>query len=169
MIDPPAGQSHVPDLSVVIPVFNRGELLRHTIESVHQSAGRFKVEIVLVDDGSVRPVSADIEQLNLKVDRVIRQENQGLLFARLTGLKEARGKRTLFLDSDDFLSPAKLRVHLEEMQGDDWDVTYTDASKVKLSADGPEPDGLVPDAPYREAEDSPDFFRGPTCPARAGF
>jgi glycosyltransferase involved in cell wall biosynthesis len=86
----------VPDLSVIIPVYNRGELIRYTLESVRRASGGLKVEVVIVDDGSDEPAADSIARLGFVPDQVIRQPNQGLLFARLTGLAAATGRYTLF-------------------------------------------------------------------------
>src|SRR4051812_14693416 len=94
-----------PDLSVVIPVFNRGELIRYTLESVRRASAGLAVEVIVVDDGSTTPVADDIARLGYEPTQVIRQPNQGLLFARMTGLKHATGENVLFLDSDDLVSP----------------------------------------------------------------
>ena len=75
-----------PDISIVIPVFNRGTLVRHTLASVRAASVGLAVETVLVDDGSTVPLADDLARLDLRVDRLVRQENRGLLYARLAGL-----------------------------------------------------------------------------------
>ncbi|MFA6961798.1 MAG: glycosyltransferase family A protein [Opitutaceae bacterium] len=145
-----------PDLSVVIPVFNRGKLVRHTLDSVRAASAGLSVETVLVDDGSEVPLADDLALLGLHADRLIRQENQGLLFARLAGLKYATGRSVLFLDSDDLVSRDKLRAHIEAHAAG-ADVAYSDTARQHLPADGPvgEP---THDLTLPETNDPADFF-----------
>jgi glycosyltransferase involved in cell wall biosynthesis len=148
----------VPDLSVVIPVYNRGELLGKTLESVHAASEDLAVETIVVDDGSIRPVAETLSELGLKVDRLIRQENRGLLFARLVGLDAASGRTVLFLDSDDFVSPDKLRLHHDLMRRGEWDVTYTDAATVPLDETGKRLSEPTPQSRYADCSDSTELF-----------
>lgn len=146
-----------PDLSVVIPVFNRGELIRHTLASVRAAAAGLRVEIIAVDDGSARPLADDLARLGLHVDRLIRQDNRGLLFARLAGLAAAAGRHVLFLDSDDLVSADKLRGHVAALDAG-ADVAYTDTARQTLD----DATGAVgpprPDAPLRETTNAAEFF-----------
>lgn len=146
-----------PDISVVIPVFNRGQLIRYTLESVQAASTGIAVETIIIDDGSNTPVADDINQLNLNISRVIRQENQGLLYARLAGLKAATGRNILFLDSDDLISKDKLRSHVQSLN-EGLDVTYTDQTSQTFAKDSG-PEGAP--APYEalpETQSSAFFF-----------
>lgn len=124
-----------PDLSVIIPVFNRGDLIRHTLESVRASSAGLRVETIVVDDGSAEPAREVLARLGFAQDvQVIRQENRGLLFARLRGLQAATGEHVLFLDSDDFVSAEKFRAQLSAMRSTSADISYTDSARVNLAA-----------------------------------
>lgn len=147
-----------PELSVVIPVYNRGRLVAHTLRSVAAASVGLRVETIIVDDGSATPVAEDLAALGLQVDKLIRQENRGLLFARLAGLAAATGRLVLFLDSDDSVSTDKLRLHVEAMRDGAWDVTYTDTAHVTLGADGGPCAEPTPGPPQRDASGGPDFF-----------
>lgn len=126
-----------PDITVVIPVYNRGRLIRHTLQSVRIASSGITVETLVIDDGSIRPVSEDLAELGLGVTRVIRQENCGLLYARLAGLDAATGRNILFLDSDDLVSAEKLYAHVAALEAG-ADVTYTDQTgQVLDDATGP--------------------------------
>lgn len=123
--------SSAPDLSVIIPVFNRGELLRHTLHSVQAASGGLKVQIVAVDDGSHVPLAEDLARQGLHVDKLLRQENRGLLYARLAGLDAADGRNLLFLDSDDFVSAETLSAHVSTLDAG-ADVSYTDFAQLDV-------------------------------------
>ncbi len=146
-----------PDLSVVIPVYNRGELVRHTLQSVRRASAGLGIQVVIVDDGSELPASDSIARLGFCPDKIIRQSNQGLLFARLAGLAEATGRYVLFLDSDDLVAPEKFLAHVEVMDRTGCEVSYSDTAKCNLAGDY---DGLAiqPDEPLRPTTEAADFF-----------
>ena len=146
-----------PDLSVVIPAFNRGPLIRLCLESVRRATGRLQVETIVVDDGSDEPVATELARLGLMVTTVIRQPNRGLLFARLAGLRAATGKYVLFLDSDDLVSAEKLHLQVAALEESGADVSYTDTARTTLDR---ELDALViePDAPAETTTDGATFF-----------
>jgi glycosyltransferase involved in cell wall biosynthesis len=100
-----------PLFSVVIPVYNRADVVGDAIRSVlAQSCQDF--EIVVVDDGShdnPRPV---VETFSDPRIRFHAQVNGGGGSARNAGIDLARGKFVAFLDSDDVYLP----THLETMR-----------------------------------------------------
>lgn len=97
-----------PIVSVIIPVYNTGEVLRETVDSVLQQTFA-DFELILIDDGSSDPVTEKIlDSLQDPRIRVIRQDNAGVAAARNRGCAEARGKYISFLDHDDLFLPEKL-------------------------------------------------------------
>ena len=124
------------DLSIVVPVYNRAELLAYSLESVHRARGSLQLEVIVVDDGSTPPLDPALPALQRIQARVIRQENQGLLFARLRGFKEATGRHTLFLDSDDLVNPEKLTAQVTAMDRTGVDVTFRISSSMRCVAAG---------------------------------
>ena len=94
--------------SIIIPTYNRRELLLKTIKSViSQTFGDF--EIIIVDDGSI---DNTFELFKDKIDPRIRYErlkkNSGVNVARNKGIELAKGDFLIFLDSDDELFPHAL-------------------------------------------------------------
>ena len=85
--------------SVIIPAYNRAEMISHTIESVLRS-GLDDFEIVVVDDGSTDRTPEVVREMGFPV-RYIRQDNGGLASARNTGFAASCGRYVAFLDSDD--------------------------------------------------------------------
>jgi len=97
-----------PLVSVIIPTFNRADLLRQSVESVvGQELAGPQVEVIVIDDGSTDDTRDGLEPYLPRVCYAF-QENAGLSAARNHGLKIARGELVLFLDSDDFLLPGAL-------------------------------------------------------------
>jgi hypothetical protein len=149
--------SFVPDLSVVVPVYNRGELIRYTLESVQRASVGIAVELIVVDDGSEPPALHDIERAGYRADRLVRQANAGLLAARLAGLAVATGRYVQFLDSDDLVAPEKFSRQLAAMDAGALDVSYTDCARAVLDGDY-DTLALPPDEPLRETTEAADFF-----------
>jgi glycosyltransferase involved in cell wall biosynthesis len=100
-----------PFFSVVIPVYNRADVLGRALQSVlAQSFQDF--EIVVVDDGSRDDPHAVVQAIGDARIRYVRQENKGGAAARNHGFDEARGTFVALLDSDDrFLSHHLKNMH----------------------------------------------------------
>ena len=101
-------------VSVVIPAFNRLDLLRPVLEAFAAHACAAPFEVVVVDDGSDPPV--DLRGLGDRF-RLHRQENRGRAAAVNAGIDAARGEVVVICDSD--IVPAEgfvddhLRFHRE--------------------------------------------------------
>jgi glycosyltransferase involved in cell wall biosynthesis len=96
----------MPDISVIIPVFNRAELLSEAIDSV-LSQYSVSFEVIVVDDGSTDRSLAVARAYGTCV-HVIATRNRGVSQARNTGIGAASAERVFFLDSDDILEPGAL-------------------------------------------------------------
>jgi glycosyltransferase involved in cell wall biosynthesis len=111
-----------PTLSIVTPVYNEpywiGVIVADAVEAVERSSFS-EPEWIIVDDGSDEDTQAALERLHTPFPlRVIRQENQGRLLARRTGVRAARGDLVLLLDARVSLQPDGLRFVREQIQSD---------------------------------------------------
>jgi glycosyltransferase involved in cell wall biosynthesis len=103
--------------SIIIPTYNRAELIKETIDSIRcQSFGDW--ECIVVDDGSTDNTRGIIEKISLQDSRIryIYQDNAERSAARNNGVKHAKGEWICFLDSDDAFDPSyleKLKSFLE--------------------------------------------------------
>jgi glycosyltransferase involved in cell wall biosynthesis len=98
-----------PFFSVVIPVYNRADVLENTLGSVlAQTCQDF--EIIVVDDGSTDDPAEVVRKLGDARIRLVRQDNRGGGAARNRGMDEARGKFVALLDSDDRFLPRHLEM-----------------------------------------------------------
>ena len=93
--------------SVIIPTFNRAELLLEAIESVLQQ-GADDCEIIIIDDGSTDYTNESINSLNNERLKYYYQSNQGQSAARNLGVKKAKGRFIIFMDDDDYWLPDHL-------------------------------------------------------------
>lgn len=91
-----------PLISVVIPTYNRCDLLAHAICSVvAQTYSNW--ELLVIDDGSAEPVEDTIKSFSEQRITYHRQMNQGASVARNLGIQLAKGEYLAFLDSDDLM------------------------------------------------------------------
>jgi len=94
-------ETECPLVSVVIPVYNRKNIVLRAIESVLEQ-DYSNIEIIIVDDGSTDGTSLFIKEsmADIRVN-LYWQENQGACVARNFGIERAKGKYVALLDSDD--------------------------------------------------------------------
>ena len=98
--------SNTPTVSVIIPTYNRGWILREAIDSV-LSQEFSDYELIVVDDGSTDDTRAILDSYGQDII-VLRQPNQGVSAARNRGIAESCAQLISFLDSDDLWLPQKL-------------------------------------------------------------
>ena len=94
------------NVSVIIPTYNRKNLLKRALHSVSNQTFDPK-EIIVVDDGS-SDGTKDWVLERFPYVRYIYQDNSGVSSARNRGIREAKGSWIAFLDSDDEWMPDKL-------------------------------------------------------------
>jgi glycosyltransferase involved in cell wall biosynthesis len=100
-------------VSVVIPTYNRAELIERAADSVLDQDYPL-IEVIVVDDGS-RDDTAERMAKRYNSDkrvRFFRIPNSGVCGARNRGLKEVRGEYVAMLDSDDYWLPGKLSLQI---------------------------------------------------------
>ena len=93
------------DISVVVPVYNEEDnlpILIPQIAQVLESLGE-SYEMIFVDDGSTdksRRILKEMASQYSSLHIIAFKENRGLSTALFAGMKEARGKKIVTLDSD---------------------------------------------------------------------
>ena len=116
----------MPWVSVIIPTYNRRDLLREAIRSVLEQSFR-DFELIVVDDGSEDGTREMIQREFPGLLTYIYQENQGVSRARNRGIETSRGKYIAFLDSDDLWLKKKLERQVQFMQQNpEAMICYTD-------------------------------------------
>lgn len=90
------------ELSIIIPNYNSGNLLRRCIKSIisDNELRYISYEVIIIDDGSSDNSIDGIVGKNIKI---IKQENRGVAAARNKGIIESSGKYIMFVDADDSL------------------------------------------------------------------
>ncbi len=112
-------------ISVIIPVYNRADLVSRAIDSV-LAQSRPADEVIVVDDGSTDDTIGAVQRFGDRV-RMIQQPHSGVSAGRNRGIHEARYDWLAFLDSDDLWKPDKLQRQCKALQEQpDSLVCYTD-------------------------------------------
>lgn len=135
-----------PDLvSVIVPVYNAGKFLGTCIDSVIGQTYR-KIELILVDDGSIDGSGQICDVAAAKDDRikVIHAQNKGPAAARNIGLEIAGGGFIYFIDADDYLERNALARSLEFINGSRADIIISDFRTIKEGGGGPGHKGDFP-------------------------
>ncbi len=99
-------------VSIVIPTFNRLDVLPEVLAAVEgqQDCGEF--ELVVVDDGSTDGTDEWLKSRTFNCPvRLLRQDNAGPAAARNAGVRVARGSRVAFLGDDTVPRPGWLAAH----------------------------------------------------------
>jgi glycosyltransferase involved in cell wall biosynthesis len=116
-------------VSIVIPCYNHGVMLREALASVEQVRNANLLEVIIVDDGSSEAETARIlEEVGQAGHSVVAQSNWGLSTARNVGIRLAKGEFILPLDSDNRVRDAYLNEAASLLKDNpSLDVIYADA------------------------------------------
>ena len=101
----------VPELSVVIPVFNEEQSIEPLQAEIEQALADFDYEVLFIDDGSTDKsfsVLTDIQKKNANVRLIRFRRNFGQTAAMSAGFKYSRGKIIIPMDADGQNDPADI-------------------------------------------------------------
>lgn len=107
---------NTPTVSVVMPVYNTEKYVREAIESIlNQTFTDF--ELLIINDGSTDNSLSAIRSFTDSRIRVINlEENRGNRVAANIGLREAKGKYVVRMDSDDIAVPDRIEAQVKFME-----------------------------------------------------
>lgn len=120
-------------LSVVIPMYNSEEYIKTCLESLkNQTLKDF--ETIIVDDeskdNSYKISKEYLDREGLK-GNIIKSSHKGQSFCRNIGIKEAKGKYILFLDSDDYIEKDLVQVIKDISKEDNYDMIVFDHKRIR--------------------------------------
>lgn len=106
-------------ISVIIPTYNRSEMISKAIEScLNQDYPQ--IEIIVVDDNAnnliERKKTIDVVSKYQNVTLILNDSNLGGAITRNKGIEKANGKYIAFLDDDDYFVPDKLTKQMKLMK-----------------------------------------------------
>jgi len=156
----------MPRVSVIIPTYNRRNLLGRAINSVlNQNYQDF--ELIIVDDGSTDNTVKLVKSFNYEIIKYIRHDkNRGVSAARNTGIRVAKGDYIAFQDSDDEWMPEKLerQIRAFETASPVIGIVYTGRYRIiNNQKDYAPPTKLTP----RDGDLSCRLLRAPWMPPQA--
>jgi glycosyltransferase involved in cell wall biosynthesis len=94
----------LPAISVIIPLYNKGDYVEKAIASALDSGSGIH-EVIVVDDGSTDDGPQVAVQSGDPRIKLVQQKNQGVSAARNHGIQQAIGEFIAFLDADDYWTP----------------------------------------------------------------
>jgi O-antigen biosynthesis protein len=126
-----------PKVSVILPTFNRPDMLVEAAKSVLEQTFR-DFEIIVVNDGSL-PVSPSLARLGPqeRIRIIDNKEHRGRSASRNAGISAARGKYIAYLDDDDQYYPDHLETLVGFLESNSQTAAYSDAQcAVQEKKDG---------------------------------
>jgi glycosyltransferase involved in cell wall biosynthesis len=121
-----------PLVSVIIPTYNRAELIAPAVQSVVDQTYT-KIEIIVVDDGSTDNTREVLRKYHQEVDYIY-QERSERSRARNEGFRYSRGDYIAFLDSDDLWLPMKIEKQVQVLnEKSDVGLVYTDVELIDIN------------------------------------
>jgi glycosyltransferase involved in cell wall biosynthesis len=123
-------------VSILIPAYNAERWVGSALESALNQSWP-KIEIIVVDDGSMDQTLAVAKRYESANVKVMRQENQGAASARNTALREAQGDFLQYLDADDLLSADKIQEQISLLRESP---EHLSVSSAVYFLDGEDPD-----------------------------
>lgn len=128
-------------ISVIIPTYNRGYIIKNSIESVLNQTYE-NIELIVVDDNSDDNTEEIINSFNDKRVKYIKlQENRGACYARNLGVKYSKGKYISFQDSDDVWHKDKLEKQKNFLEKNNLDVV---GCKMSINRENSEQRNIFP-------------------------
>lgn len=119
-------------ISIIMPVYNAGEFLLKSINSLVNQTYK-NIEIICINDGS-KDNSLQILQDFTKKDsriKIFDQQNSGPAKARNLGLENASGDYIMFCDADDWYEPTMIEEMLNAITQNNVDFAMCDCNVIE--------------------------------------
>lgn len=119
-----------PIVSIIIPCYNHGKYIQDALDSIEHAKSKYPIEIIIVNDGSTDQYTINIlRNLENSGYSVLNQKNGGLGNARNNGIKLAKGKYILPLDSDNMVLNHYLNTAIDIFEENQLiDIVYGNAT-----------------------------------------
>ena len=114
----------MPLISIIVPVYNTEKYLPKCLDSILNQNNE-NIEIIVVNDCSPNNCNEIVNDYIKRYDNIKLIENKnnlGLYNTRLVGIKEAKGKYVMHVDSDDYILPNSLNELIKIINEDDYDI-----------------------------------------------
>lgn len=121
-----------PEISVIVPVYNAGEKLIPSVESLLSQTLK-EIEIIIVNDASIDNTSAVVDQIASQFRNVTPihfRENKGVHLARRMGVMSANAPWIGFLDADDYARPEMFQSMIQAGTKEKVDIVLCGSYRV---------------------------------------
>lgn len=129
-------------ITVITPTYKRHQYLKNAIDSVlAQTYTDF--ELIIIDDNLQESVERNLteklvqEYSDSRIRYIKNEKNLGGAASRNVGIAMAKGDYIAFLDDDDIYLPERLRVQVEAMMTNDWDICVMDGATFQYETGMP--------------------------------
>ena len=118
------------DISIIVPIYNAEKYLNKCIKSLINQT-KENLEFILVNDGSTDSSEEIIKSYKDKRIKYFKNKNQGIGKTRNFGIKQAKGKYIMFLDSDDYLATNACEELFSKAEKDNLDLVINNFYRVE--------------------------------------
>jgi len=128
--------SSEPEINFVIPLYNEAEVFQELVRRLCMlmDASDYKIEIILVDDGSTDSTRDQLTRLSKEDDRftgVVLSRNFGHQIALTAGLEHVNATSAVMILDGDLQDPPELLSELHQKLNEGYDVVYAIRQKRK--------------------------------------
>lgn len=120
---------NLPLISVIIPTYNRANVLRNAIDSVLNQSYH-NLEVIVVDDCSTDNTIEVLNEYDTRIKIIKHDVNLHVSAARNTGVYHSNGTYVAFLDSDDVWLKTKLMDQYDFMQNNSFEICVTNFNSL---------------------------------------
>jgi len=128
----------LPEVSVIMPVYNNEAFLENAITSVLQQTYK-DFEFIIVNDGSQDRSWSIINKFSAYDSRIVpvhHSQNKGAAAARNTAIRRSVGRYIMMADADDVQHPDRLRQTLELLKREKADMVFHDCELINENGGG---------------------------------
>ena len=125
-------------ITIIIPVYNRADLVKATLQSVAEQTVR-PLQLILVDNNSTDSTLATLQQFQAEHQAsdfsitVLQEATPGAAAARNCGLRAATSEWVMFFDSDDTMAPDLVETYAKAIADNPLaDIIISKASLIAL-------------------------------------
>jgi len=120
------------DTSIILPAYNEEEGLPLTLQSILKvlPEAKERFEILVVDDGSTDNTASIARSFPCKV--ISHRKNMGKGAAIITGIRNAKGRKIIFMDADNTYPAEEIPRISRELDTVDMVLTRRDSKNIRL-------------------------------------
>lgn len=117
-------------VSIIVPVYNAEKYISKCLESILRQSYK-NIELLLLNDGSSDNSLKIIKEYAKKYNfiKIFTHKNKGVGFTRNIGIKNAKGRYIVFVDSDDFIDENYIEMLLKSIKN--YDAVFSGYKSVK--------------------------------------